>query len=84
MFARKFANWIQFASGTKFSGTGQNFREHECHVREWAAFADGTEHIYRNDEIRGGKGGLIKYTRVLNSLLCMIYFHIRISAALHD
>ena len=38
MFVRKFADWIQFANGTKFSRTGQN-------VRERAAFADGTEHI---------------------------------------
>ena len=29
MFVRKFASWIQFANGTKFSRTGQNFREQD-------------------------------------------------------
>ena len=38
MFVRKFANWIQFANGTKSPRTGQN-------IRDRAAFADGTEHI---------------------------------------
>ena len=38
MFVRKFANWIQFANGTKSPRTGQN-------ICDRAAFADGTEHI---------------------------------------
>ena len=39
MFVRKFADRIQSANETKFSR-----RIHGIHVRERAAFADGTEH----------------------------------------
>ena len=45
MFTCKFANWIQFANGTKIFANGTNFREHDFRVRERAAFADGTEHM---------------------------------------